>query len=296
MKIIQLEYFCAVSKCHSITKAAEQMFVTPPAISTAIREIEKEFSVSLFIHSQKYMTLTKEGELFYKKSSKLLENIRQSFSELNDIGKQAIPVRIGIPPLLSTVFFPDLTIEFNKIYPEIPVELFEYGSIRAAKLTMDDILDIALVNMNFYEIDKLNSFKIYTDDVVFCVTPEHHFANKKVIEIKDLNNEPVIMYNTDSVQNSTFGTLFESQNVKPNIIMHASQLFTIQKFLEQNNCGAFLYSSILKNMKNLIGIPIQHSIKQDIGLVWQKGKYINSRVEKFIDFAMDYAKKLDLKL
>ncbi len=47
MKIVQLEYFCAATRLHSITQAAAELYVTQPAISTAIKELEKEFSISL---------------------------------------------------------------------------------------------------------------------------------------------------------------------------------------------------------------------------------------------------------
>ena len=76
MKFIQLEYFCAVSRYHSITQAAQQLYVTQPAISTAIRELEKEFSVRLFIRSKNHMTLTKEGEIFYRKAEELRQRRR----------------------------------------------------------------------------------------------------------------------------------------------------------------------------------------------------------------------------
>ena len=148
MKIVQLEYFCAVTECHGITQAAQKLYVTQPAISNAIRELEKEFSVNLFIRSKNHLTLTNEGEMFYQKASALLESIRQTSSQLYDLGKQVIPVKIGIPPLLSTVFFPDMLLAFYEKYPDIPVELFEYGSIRAAALVQEEELDLALVNMH----------------------------------------------------------------------------------------------------------------------------------------------------
>ena len=65
MKIVQLEYFCMVSQYHSITQAAQKLYVTQPAISNAIKELEKEFSVNLFVRSKNHLTLTTEGELFY---------------------------------------------------------------------------------------------------------------------------------------------------------------------------------------------------------------------------------------
>ena len=156
MKIIQLEYFCAVCRYHSITQAAQKLYVTQPAISNAIKELEREFSVNLFIRSKNHMTLTKEGEIFYQKASVLLDKINQTSCELADLGRHINPIRIGIPPLLSTIFFPDMLIAFQEKYSSIPVELFEYGSIKAANLVSEDVLDLALVNMNFYEIDKLS--------------------------------------------------------------------------------------------------------------------------------------------
>ncbi len=289
MKIVQLEYFCAVSQYHSITQAAQKLYVTQPAISNAIRELEREFSVCLFTRSKNHLTLTKEGELFYQKANALLQTIEQTSSQLYDIGRQTVPVRIGIPPLLSTIFFPELLIEFNRKYPDIPVELFEYGSIRAAALVNDDVLDLSFVNMHFYDIDKMNSYQITTDFFVFCVSPEHHLANEPEISIEMLANEPLIMYNTDSVQNTTLNALFENTGNKPNIVLHASQLYTIKNFVRNNLGGAFLYSSLLDDDSGLVRIPVIPHIEQDIGIVWKKGKYINNSVEKFISFTQKYS-------
>ena len=73
MKITQLEYFCATCRHHSITQAARELYVTQPAISSAIRELEKEFSINLFVRSKNHVTLTKEGELFYLNKAGLEE-------------------------------------------------------------------------------------------------------------------------------------------------------------------------------------------------------------------------------
>lgn len=215
MKIIQLEYFCAVCRYHSITQAAQKLYVTQPAISNAIRELEKEFSVSLFSRTKNHIVLTKEGEAFYQKASVLLDNIHETTSKLYDLGKQVAPIRIGIPPLLSTVFFPDMLTAFYKKYPDTPVELFEYGSVRAANLVLEDTLDLALVNLNFYETNKLNSCQILSDQLVFCVSREHPLVKEKSVSVEMLKDEPLIMYNTDSVQNQTLLSIFDSIKVKP---------------------------------------------------------------------------------
>lgn len=284
MKIAQLEYFCAVCEYHSITQASQKLYVTQPAISNAIRELEKEFSVSLFTRTKNHMALTEEGERFYQKASELLETIKQTSSELYDLGRQTLPIRIGIPPILSTIFFPDMLMGFQEEYPGVPVELYEYGSIRAARLVEQESLDLALVNLNFCETGKLNAHQLLSDKIVFCVSPDHPLAAEKEIGVEQLKEEKVILYNTDSVLNSTLYSLFERAGIKPNVIMHASQLHTIRSFVVSRLGGAFLYASCLKNFPGLAGIPVAPAVRQEIGMVWKKGKYLNSGVEKYIAY------------
>ena len=72
MKLTQLEYFCVAARYHNITKAAKELFVTQPSISNAIRALEEEFGVNLFFRNNNKLTLTPEGELFYKSAEELL--------------------------------------------------------------------------------------------------------------------------------------------------------------------------------------------------------------------------------
>ena len=66
MTLAQLRYFCTAARYHSITQASKALFVTQPTISIAIRDLEKEFSITLFNHSGNKISLTEEGEIFYK--------------------------------------------------------------------------------------------------------------------------------------------------------------------------------------------------------------------------------------
>ena len=72
MTLAQLRYFCTAARYHSITQAAKSLYVTQPTISIAIRELEKEFSLTLFNHSGSHLSLTEEGEVFYNKVSAIL--------------------------------------------------------------------------------------------------------------------------------------------------------------------------------------------------------------------------------
>ena len=73
MTLNQLRYFCTASRCHSITKAAEELYVTQPTVSVAIRDLEIEFGISLFYRKGNRLILTEEGEELYNKATYILQ-------------------------------------------------------------------------------------------------------------------------------------------------------------------------------------------------------------------------------
>ena len=107
MTLNQLKYFCETCRCHSITAAANQLFVTQPAISLAIRELEAEFGITLFTRFNNRLTLTEDGALFYKKADYILQYCKDMQFELNGSRIQQNPIHVGIPPVLSSFFFRD---------------------------------------------------------------------------------------------------------------------------------------------------------------------------------------------
>ena len=145
MKLTQLEYFCVAARYHNITKAAKELFVTQPSISNAIKALEEEFGVNLFFRNNNKLTLTPEGELFYKSSEELLAHADSVESEFHEIRKKITPIRIGIPPMLGTIYLPELYLSLKENFPEVDFRLFEYGSIKACDLVLEDKLDIAIV-------------------------------------------------------------------------------------------------------------------------------------------------------
>ena len=275
MTLNQLRYFCTASRCHSITKAAEELYVTQPTISMAIRDLEIEFGISLFSRKGNQLSLTQEGESFYKKATYILQYCNE------------------IPPMLSTVFFPELLTAFHEKHPEIAVVLEEYGSVRACNLVQDDTLDVALVNMEQYNIDKFHNTVLANDQVVFCVSNDHRLAEKKSVPTKDMAKEQLIFFNADSVQNQILKMRFEMDGHTPNIVMRSSQIYTTLQFVKTGKYGCFLYSSMTDNFStsNVTGIPLNPPVRIKIGMVWKKSKYISGDMLTFLHFTRMYYKE-----
>lgn len=288
MTLTQLRYFCTAVRCRSITQAAKMLFVTQPAVSTAIRALEKEFSLTLFSYTRNRLELTNEGEAFYAQAVRLLESSDEMQAQFHDAARYRQVVRLGIPPILSTVYFPELMDAFHREHPEIYLELTEYGSVRACSMVQDEQLDVGLVNMEQYSVDKFSSLVLTDDRLLFCVSEQHRLAGEAEISLQQLEGEPIILFNRDSVQSQLLMQSFHALGVEPRIIMHSSQITTTLKFVRQGKCGCFFFASLLPFVPELKGIPVTPEIPAKVGLVWKKGKYISTSARTFIRFCEKY--------
>ena len=141
--------------------------MTQPAISLAIRELEAEFGITLFTRFNNRLTLTEDGALFYKKADYILQYCKDMQFELNGSRIQQNPIHVGIPPVLSSFFFPGLIDAYRSKYPDALVSLEEYGSVRACDLVQEDKLDLALVIM---ELRMLPAFLLRGARHANCMT------------------------------------------------------------------------------------------------------------------------------
>ncbi len=288
MKLTQLEYFCVAARYHNITKAAKELFVTQPSVSNAIKSLEEEFGVNLFYRNNNKLTLTPVGEKFYKSAEELLAHADSVTSEFHELRKQVTPVRIGIPPMLGTIYLPDMYLALREEFPDVDFRLYEYGSIKACELVLDEKLDLAIVNAEQTAIDKCNLHVIDTEDLLFCVAKDHPLAEQNAILLTMLEGEPLILFNTDSVQVMTLTRQFKAVGVNPHIILNTSQVTTLINMIKSERIGTFLYRSMLGDHPELVGIPVFPAIEQRIGVAWRKGKYQNAVTEKVINYLKKY--------
>lgn len=283
MTLSQLQYFCAVCRYHSITRAAQSLYISQPTISTAIHELEKEFHISLFLHTPNKIILTEEGAAFYQKADALLKRVRDMEEEFSHSDQSLRPIRIGIPPILSTVFLPHLTETFEETY-HIPLQLTECASHRAAELVSEEKLDVLLGNLDLYNLEQYNYYQMQEDHYVYCVSKRHPLAQATSLTLSDLKDQSIILFHMDSVQAMTIQAAFQVLSIKPHVKLYLSQLTTMMKYLESDRYGAFLYSSIPIDETKFVRIPITPTIKAKFGILWKKGIFLSHGLEQWIRF------------
>ena len=285
MKIIQLQYFVEVVKTNNISKAAKNLYVSQPAISSAIRELEKEFNTSLFIRYNNQITLTDEGHFLYRQALGLLENYEKVRSDMFSYLKQFEVLKIGVPPMLGTFILPTFISQYTRQNPNVEIQLLEFGSMASREALINREISIGFtVKSKDEELpEQLECIKLIDTTLLFSINRNHPFAKKDKISIKDLEDFPLILMKNDCLQAPLVKNSFKECGLIPNVKIKTNQLYTIKELIKNNNLGAFLFNQVIENETDIVGIKLEKPIDLEIVLAYRKDTNLNNISKSFLN-------------
>ena len=288
MNIYQIRYFCEACRCQNITKAAENLHISQPAITNAIKDLEAEFGVQLFHRLAKGVILTEEGKVLYNKSNVLISYMENLIEVMGGLGHKRRRIRLGIPPMTSATIYPRIYNEFYKLHPDVDFSTKEYGSAHLLELLHEDAIDMTFMPLDmFVPLDLLEGNHYHVVplkriETVLCVHKSHRFADYDSIDVEEVGNEPLILYNMG--QKRVVEAHFSIQGVIPNIVHYTAQYYTIREFLKYGNICAFMFRDLVANEPEFVGISFKPPITVVIGLVWKSDTYITDAMQQFIQY------------
>ncbi|WP_282132430.1 LysR family transcriptional regulator [Cellulophaga baltica] len=188
----KLKIFKSVAHHSSFTKAAEQLFISQPAISKAIRNLEDEYNTTLFIRKRNSIELTQDGKSFLIYVNRILE----VYSEIENrfIHKDnQLPDRIkfGASTTLASYIIPKIIAQFRTQYPKTSFEIESDNSDHIEELILNQQLDFGITegkNTN----PKLHFKKFIKDEIVLVTNKKNSQFPKGIISLKKLQELPII--------------------------------------------------------------------------------------------------------
>ena len=285
MKLYQLKYFTAVCNYGYVTKAAEELHVTQPSVSSAIKELEDEFAVNLFHRINNRLSPTKEGLYFLDQATKILELVESPQNAMSEHGNRKKQIKIGIPPMIGTFLFPKMFCAFKEKYPNIQLELIEGGSPEMLLAVENDTLDLAVIITNGIKKPDIHIEHICSTEFLFCVGKGHPLAGRKSVTFEEIKDENIILFKNGYFQNKFVRSRFAEINAEPKVILYSNQIVTMKNLVKEGAVCAFLIEDVVKDDKDLCAIPINPPIPIEIGVIWRKNKRHNSDTIQFMKFA-----------
>jgi DNA-binding transcriptional LysR family regulator len=187
----QLRALHAVALTGSVTRAAEQLLMTQPAVSHAIRGLERELGVSLLVRRSDGVALTAVGAAVAERAAIILaqlEGVRADAAAAAD--RQSVTLRIGVLPSANARVMPALLREFATAHPEVRVTALEGSDPEVLDWVRTGAVDVAVVAE---PADDLLTAPLATDDLLAVLPVDHPRAAQGSIPIADLSHEPFIM-------------------------------------------------------------------------------------------------------
>lgn len=286
IQLKDLKIFVIVAENRSFTKAAEQLFVTQPSLSKSVQKLEKELNVILFDRSNRKLRLTDAGMIVYEKSKEILstlENISVSLNELSDLVTGHL--KIGLPQIIGTFFFPKIAQVYSRKFPGVTLEIKEEGGLIIEKLVEKGVLDIGFCVLPIRN-KNLTSTLIYQDEFVLCVSSQHPLAKATSVSMNDLKEESFILFAKSFALHGLIVNACKSAGYVPRVAFESTQWDLVLE-LVSSQLGIALVPRILANKLNdvdIVSIPVTNpTIVWNIGIITNRHSYQTFALKEFIN-------------
>ena len=198
VKLDLYRVFCEVSKSQSFSKAAGALYMTQPAVSQAIMQLEAELGIRLFTRTPKGVVQTNEGKLLFEYISSAMNIISTGESKLAEIKElTAGELRIGVGDTISRYYLLPYLEKFHRQYPDIGLKVFNGTTIELCAMLKSGEVDLAVCNLPVedatFEITKCMDIH----DIFVCGA-EYRDRASRPLSLQEISELPLILLETKS--------------------------------------------------------------------------------------------------
>lgn len=243
------KFFYAVAECKSFSKASEYLYVSQPAISSGIKELEKQLGTKLFIRNNKSVALTDDGE-------KLLYYVKNAFDNLT-MGERVIKekkddltgiIRIGIYSHISLIMLPKIMKEFNKKYPNAKFYVYSTSNMEMIEKLRNRELDFIVLQYPIFMTET------NITEEILCELETCFFGNKEHYDL----------YTEDNNSLKDFSLILPMRGYSD--ISSLEEILKRQNLILKNNFTSYTTELTMALVKEGVGIGwgIKKCIQNDI--------------------------------
>lgn len=283
-----LKIFYEVANKLNMTEVADNLYISQPAVSQTIHELEKEYEVKLFDRIGKRLYLTREGELFYQYVRRILNLFDECSKTLKEVNHSAKGrLKIGASTTIGIYILTELIGKFRKLYPAVDVAITIENTRIIAGMILENKVDFAFVEgLITSEEIKLEPF--CDDELVFIIPPEHHWTQLHNLDSTMLGSEKLIMREPGSGTREIIENALRSKGINYQVGLELGNMEAIKKAVEVNlgiSClpERCVRREISDNRIKAVKFTDLSIIRQ-LKLIYHKDKYLSNLFHSFINF------------
>ena len=291
--------FYTVAKSGSLTKAAEELYISQPAVSRSIKQLETQLGVTLFTRTHRGMTLSAQGgKVIFAEVERALGLLEEAENRITERNKSATgTIRIGASDTIFEYFLADKIVEFHERFPAVKIELmadFTPDTIEKLKL---DKCDVAFVNLPITADSelKLHGNCMRLNDI-FITSEKFSGLTNEPISLSTLKKYPLILMDENTVARKSLDNFLSSVGVSVTPSIEVGS-WDLMKRLVRKGMGVGvipreyalqdLEEKALYEIKTDIHLPVR-----SVGILLRKNASISYALHSFIDLFIQTGKGL----
>lgn len=281
--------FYHVVKYKSISKAAEAMYISQPAISQSMANLESKLGGKLFTRTKKGIILTEEGKILYTFIEKGIKNFTDGENAfLNYMNLDSGSIRIGASTtIMQHIAMPYLR-KFHRIHPNVDIKISNNLTSELVKELRNGSLDLLVVNLPMKDDQKdLKIIPITTVNDIFIGNKEYYQKTNGKLKLDELSNYPLVAQQGPSNTRSFLNDFLKNNNVEPTIQNEIVSYNLVMDFVKAGFGIGYATKEFIKDeleKKELYEIKVTPKVpKRDVGIVILNKNIPNYSAQKLIE-------------
>ncbi|MTI52665.1 MAG: LysR family transcriptional regulator [Alcanivorax sp.] len=278
-----LTAFLAVAESGSFSTAAERLFVTQPAVSKRIAQLEQQLGTRLFDRVGRRIRLTEAGEALLPRARQVLldlEDMSRAISNLT--GTVSGTLRIGTSHHIGLHRLPPVLRRFSREYPDVKLDIHFIDSEEAWEAVLHGDLEMGVVTLPPQPDPRLHSEAVWQDPLVFMAAPEHPLARLESVPLETLTGYSAILPSPVTFTRRIVESLFEEQALTLNISMSTNYLETIHMMVSIGLGWSVLPETMLDDSVLRLNVDTALPVRR-LGVVTHPGRSRSNAAGAFLD-------------
>lgn len=287
MDLRKLEIFVRAAQLNNFSRAAEALHIAQPAVSIAIRKLEESLQTTLFDRSGRQIELTAEGHNLFDQAQAILRDVDKLATSVSAMNKLLTgELTIACPSMLATYFLPDLLSGFLALHPGLKASVTQAGTARVEQMLLHDEIEIGVTtSIESPEEGDLEIIPLISEQMVLCVAEDHPWSKRSSIGISDLDQSPMVVYESGYFIRSKLDQLCANQGVNPDFRMQTNFLPLLIKMVKEG-LGTTVGLKIMGDEEpGIRGIELLPSVRINMALAKRRGRAISKANQSFLDWA-----------
>ncbi len=289
----RLQVFHAVAKHLSFTKAADTLFMTQPAVTFQVKQLEEHLNTRLFDRAQGRISLTPAGQLAFEYAERILALSAELDTRLKEMSGQAAgPLLIGASMTIGEYVLPQLIGKFKARFPAVLPTLFVGNSEAVQDRVAERTLDLGFIEGDSH-LPSLQSEVCCEDELQIVCAPSHPLAKEAGALPASLTQHPYISREAGSGTRAVLDRYLQQAGVSlesMNVVVELGSLEAI-KGLVATGLGFAIMSRVIAakelQLGQLVQVPLRPPLIRNFSVVYPKERFHSKLVAAFLQFAKE---------